>query len=305
MTGRSFCATMNSVIHMKRWLLMLLAALMLTGCAPNQETQSPEIDLSLSVSLAEPLKYLSYLEIDEGYSIYASAITQGEEYQYAVYELSAPFQEDPNSVFRGPRYDGKSIYWQVLVLKYGEVVTVFREEDNPLAGPIPDVDTLVVETDINFDGKNDILLWQGHFGVQGASHYSCYLASENGFSRCNDFSYIPNPNLDRMSEVIMGCWRNSAASHGWSLYRFEDGDLKELAVLTHEPAEIIDSDHYIMGWQEELLIDGHWQTCDLHRTDDPDYDIRSAQRLFGESSFWHLDSDRWETVYWMHHEPYD
>lgn len=297
---------MKAVIHMKRWFLLLLTALFLTGCAqPEADPEFPKIDLRLSVSLATPLKYRSYLEIDEGYSIYASAMTQGEEYQYAVYELSAPFQADPNSDLIVPRYDGKSIYWQVVVLKDEKVVAVLREEDNPFAGPIPNVDTLVVETDVNFDGKNDILLWQGHFGAQGASYYSCYLAAENDFSPCTDFSYIPNPNLDRTSEIIMGCWRNSAASHGWSLYRFEDGDLKELAVLTHEPAEIIDSNNYIMGWQEELLIDGHLQTCDLLRTDDPDYDARSAQRLFGESSFWHLDSDRWETVYWMHHEPYN
>lgn len=87
--------------------------------------------------------------------------------------------------------------------------------------------------DVNFDNLPDLLVCTGHHGNQGALTYYCFLQTENGFVESPTFTDIPNPEIDAENQLIRSQWRNSAASHGWAEYKYQD----DIYVMNREGRE--------------------------------------------------------------------
>lgn len=120
--------------------------------------------------------------------------------------------------------------------------------------------------DINFDGNKDIILDCGEFGNQ-ALHYEfgwIWNPKEENYQLAESYLTIENPSTDQKQKVIRSNWRNSADSHGWAIYQYEDGEFVMRSRLTEDflmpneiPAELnAPDDATVIRWVEEIFEDG-------------------------------------------------
>lgn len=92
--------------------------------------------------------------------------------------------------------------------------------------------------DVNFDGLSDLLICTGHHGAQGLLTYYCFLQTGDGFEEAPSFTEIPNPAVDADNRLILSQWRNSAASHSWAEFGYQDNTY----VMYRELREDLDYD---------------------------------------------------------------
>lgn len=261
----------------------------------EEETGSDtnESDAEEASELVFNEEYLPYIEIDENCKIYAYTEISGEEYDYAVFGIS-PIETDEE---RYNRYSN-ILYFETVVLKDNAIITVLRDDSY---GDIysDDFEQIVVEEDVNFDGKNDILVLQGHSGTQGLVTYTCYLQNESGFELCPSFSKIENPKVNSEDEVILASWRNWAASHGWEMYYYIDGEFVGKEMLTEEPANqsYSSEEDILWSWTIKELIDGKWVTTDYFTEEDYDEDYLHQYMVYGADAHWDIGQDKWESLY--------
>lgn len=80
--------------------------------------------------------------------------------------------------------------------------------------------------DINFDGIKDIVLDSGSQGTGAVSYDLAWIWDrESGeYTECESYRGIQNPSVDKKQKLIRSSWRNGAASHGFGIYRYEDGE---------------------------------------------------------------------------------
>ena len=242
----------------------------------------PEID-----PVSVKTEHLSYVIIDEGYLVVEYAEYSGAEYKYSIYEIE--------SIDDGNEHQ-RDIYWIVIVLKEGDIIFTFRQDLDMWANNMPRgsiAEGLIREADVDFDGKNDILIWKGHFGTQGAIAFACYLQRNDGFEDCPSFENIPNPAIDADEKVILGSWRNWAASHSSAIYRFVDGEFIETERLTSTVDTSIKEKDVIV-WTDEIFIDGKWEIREYTREDDIGVDA-AYEKFYGEDSYWRMSDKRWKS----------
>ena len=85
----------------------------------------------------------------------------------------------------------------------------------------PSADGVIMETDVNFDGHTDVLLFRGVLGAQGIDFYDCWISDGSRLVRCEGFEEIPNPYVNTESKLIYGHIRDGAAAYYDLLYRVE------------------------------------------------------------------------------------
>ncbi len=154
--------------------------------------------------------------------------------------------------------------------------------------------------DVNFDGKDDILVNNGHFGNQGLVTYTCFLNKDGAYERNESFADISNPAVDNENKKILSTWRNWAASHSWAMYVYDGTDYVMTDCLTEE--EIIS---YSSGneqneevWQYTIeQLAGNEMVKDEVFTTQNYSDEEIDEMIFDENSFWGLTSDKWRTLY--------
>ena len=78
-----------------------------------------------------------------------------------------------------------------------------------------------METDVNFDGHPDVLLFMGVLGAQGIDFYDCWISDGSRLVRCEGFEEIPNPYVDSESKLIYGHVRDGAAAYYDLQYRVD------------------------------------------------------------------------------------
>lgn len=161
---------------------------------------------------------------------------------------------------------------------------------------MPDVDPerKLVYTDVDFDGKPDLLVCSGHWGSQGALHYDCFVRREKGFERCASFGEIRNPGVDTEHKQILSSWRIWAAAHGWGVYEYRDGGYVLTKTLVEEPApdSPLDKENTIWQWTEE---EGR-ETTAVWRSDEFTKE-EIEDLIYNENSDWGIMTDRWRTLY--------
>ncbi|MDE6363230.1 MAG: hypothetical protein K2L86_03030 [Lachnospiraceae bacterium] len=143
-----------------------------------------------------------------------------------------------------------------------------------------------VYTDVNFDGLPDLLICSGHHGAQGALSYYCFLQTTEGFAESPTFTDIPNPAIDAENKLILSQWRNSAASHSWAEYAYENHSYILKREL-REQAEY-EGEQTIWIWTVNDIEIGRSSRL----TDDEIADL-----LYTENSDWQIAGDRWRTLY--------
>ena len=140
--------------------------------------------------------------------------------------------------------------------------------------------------DVNFDTVPDLLICTGHHGNQGALTYYCFLQTDTGFVEAPTFSDIPNPSIDAENQLILSQWRNSAASHSWAEYKYEDN----IFVLSRELREelLVVSDEEIWIWTvngEEVGRSNELSKAEIENL------------LYNDNSEWNLSHSRWQILY--------
>jgi len=204
--------------------------------------------------------------------------------------------------------DGERVY--ELIVTDSEVQLFLSERRNsdyfflksyPIQDRLPNISGGLIITDVNFDGYKDILVAQGYFGAQGLVKYTCYLCSDDTYILNESFSEISNPSLDITNSKVLGTWRNSAASHSWSMYSYINGAFTEIERLTQEPKILkttkedgLEVDIEIWIHTIEHFIDGNTESEVYPASDYTDDEW--FEMFYGEDSFWGLLSDKWRTL---------
>lgn len=139
--------------------------------------------------------------------------------------------------------------------------------------------------DVNYDGILDFLICTGSHGNQGALTYYCFLQTENGFVESPTFTDIMNPAIDAENELILSQWRNSAASHSWAEFQYQDN-----AYVMHRELreEIWDAEENIWIWTVNGEVVGRSDELSAEEIED---------LLYNENSEWEILGDRWQTLY--------
>lgn len=149
--------------------------------------------------------------------------------------------------------------------------------------------------DVNFDGQQDILIDNGHFGNQLLVTYTCFLNQNGTYERCTSFTRISDPTIDFNNKKILSVWRNWAASHSWAMYVFDGADYIMTDCLTKSmvlSSEEKDSDEEVWKYTIEKLIDNEMQEIEMFTTKDYTKE-QIEERFYSENSYWELLSDKW------------
>ena len=145
--------------------------------------------------------------------------------------------------------------------------------------------------DVNFDDVPDLLVCSGHHGNQGLVTYYCFLQTDAGFVESPTFTNIPNPAVDTENKLILGQWRNSAVSHSWAKYKYQDHAYvldKELREDAEAPEGAKDAGDYIWVWTVNGEVIGRTDELSESEIDD---------LIINENSEWRIADDKWRTIY--------
>ena len=145
--------------------------------------------------------------------------------------------------------------------------------------------------DVNFDDVPDLLICTGHHGNQGLVTYYCFLQTDTGFEEAPTFTAIANPSVDTENKLILSQWRNSAVSHSWAEYKYQDNVYildRELREDAEAPEGAKDASDYIWVWTVNGEVIG--RSDELSESEIIDL-------IYNENSEWRIADDRWRTIY--------
>ncbi len=137
--------------------------------------------------------------------------------------------------------------------------------------------------DISFDGIKDIILNAGNYGnAQTNYEFGWIWDKESGeYKECESYRGIENPYADEKQKLVRSSWRNGAVSHGFAIYRYEDGEF----VMKSEMEESLLYDDEIPADLEVPEGAEVWQWVETIYGDDGEKETRSfmAVKLSGEN----------------------
>lgn len=168
----------------------------------------------------------------------------------------------------------------------GEEVQILHVEAEGRDGTWVSAERKFEYGDVNFDGLPDLLICGGRYGVQGVLKYYCFLRTENGFAEAPSFTDISNPKADAESELVLGQWRNSADSHSWAEYKYQNGTYVLIRELREDTC--YQSDQAVRVWTINGIEVGRSDLLSEEGIED---------LLYNENSEWKLDGDRWRMKY--------
>lgn len=274
------------------FLILSCILFLLVGCTGESRNESnPLTKKEDSVTPPEVVydsALLPYISIQEGYYIADYGKSLGENYSYAVFNMCRDDDtEDTPRVY---------LYWEIVVMQENDVITVLHVEKGEYGDNLPTSSEMVIETDVNFDGKHDILICLGHFGSQGFVTYKCFLSTDDGFVHCPGFTEIANPALDNANLVIRSQWRNSSTSHSWGIFKFIKDEFVETERLTEAAIYNAETGELIWSWSEDVFFEGKWQTKAYYTENDFDSET-IENKLYEPDSYWGLDQSKWNTLF--------
>jgi Protein of unknown function (DUF3298). len=173
--------------------------------------------------------------------------------------------------------------------------TLILVQASPVVNRIGNADGGFILVDVDFDGQEDVLVKNGHFGAQGAVTYSCFLQRDKAFVENESFSDIANPAVDAENQLILSTWRNWAASHSWAEFSYQKGAYVMTRKLTEELRADYLPDEEIWVYTEEARINGKMQTVSEIET--RNYTDEEILEMFhAPESDWGLWGDKWRTL---------
>lgn len=280
-------------------LLCLLCTLWsISGCAANAPAEPakalheeasvsaagsrPASDGALSAPADYGKELAPYITVPPGYAAVDSAAFSGSLYSGAVF-------------FFRSETDEEDLQWLIPVFREGQFLEVLSIRAEEHGGAFPPAGNLVRELDADFDGQPDLLLGLGHFGAQGALRHKCYLTRDDHLELCPSFSEILNPALDPACQAVLSSWRNNAVSHGYGVWRFQDGAFVMTERLTEAPAPDSPLDDLIWTWTEETLEKDIWKIQNFYSAAVYNSDAIEAL-IYGPQSHWGIMEPRWNRL---------
>ena len=233
--------------------------------------------------------YLDYFEVEDGYYIVNNIEIAGEQFDFVVYELREMDENEWGQI---------DWYFMVVVKQDGIVWDVLHHPSYPPTQP--GIHRIVVEVDINFDGLNDVLLFQGAIGNSAWRNYYAYLQLDGALV---EVEFPGNPWLDWEREIVLSAYRSGAAWHAWQEHVWVDNELVTVAILERDAREIgvtpenLREGYRLIIFTEKLLVNDQWQERELciYMSDDwsyhevcnvEDYDVSLYQEIFGINPRW-------------------
>ena len=116
---------------------------------------------------------------------------------------------------------GEVMEWTVEVTDGEGMKEILNASVDETSIYFPAADGVVYETDVNFDGHPDVLLFRGVLGAQGIDFYDCWISDGSRLVRCEGFEEIPNPYVDAGNKLIYGHVRDGAAAYYTLQYRVD------------------------------------------------------------------------------------
>jgi len=213
--------------------------------------------------------YLNYFEIEDGFHIVDNFNISGTQFDFVIYDIQ-PIDENE-----------WGFHLAIVVIKDGEVLDIIYNRDRWSEN------ISVLEMDVDFDGKMDIVIFLGYDGAQGARTYNIYLQRDKGFLSAPIL--VSNPIFDIENQLVLTTWRNAAWSHSRFIYRFV-GD--EFVAVEHLLTEIVPSeeegvsDQYL--WHHTILVGDEWQVYESYTTTEGyGYHSNSYWREYWFGERWH------------------
>ena len=244
----SFFLGRTSVEHEKQPIIPT-ATVKATTAVP---TETPTPTSSLSQEMEEVYNLLDSLF--DSYEIKKFVTLNGKNHTYYTYTIR---------VLTGHRFVQ---YMQLVFVVNGievvDIISVYANVHDMFSSILADKKYApVLEADVNFDGKEDLLIYCGGSGVRYVESYECYLQTNyDGFENCPSYGYIPNPKIDAELKGIRGYIQDGAMSHSGTVYQYIDGNFEIVEQMT-EFFYIEDENGNIKDWESsywvvEKLIDG-------------------------------------------------
>ena len=141
------------------------------------------------------------------------------------------------------------------------------------ATPLIDVEKNVLEgfvvEDLNFDGYKDLRLIEFLPAGPNVPYLVWfYDAGQNRFIATNLFADIPSPEVDVLNRQIVSRWRNGAAEHGVSYYKYENSRL----ILVRETSQThVDESRFrlvVRELQNGVMVEVKNELVDIGPLDD-------------------------------------
>ena len=115
-----------------------------------------------------------------------------------------------------------------------------------------DKDMPVIETDVNFDRKPDVLILKEY---DDYAIYTCYLGTDDGLVYCSAFEKISDPVINREKQIIQSVLTDGTIFTTGVVYQFVSGKLIETENLIWKEKQ--DEDYTLYNeWTLEKLVDG-------------------------------------------------
>ncbi len=120
-------------------------------------------------------------------------------------------------------YEHKRDYFFYVDDEIGAIVVTYPSSDEVGAGRYV-YDACDFEAkleDVNFDGLDDLVIFLGHSGAQGAMVNCVYLNYGGVFAYNASFEQIPNYQIDKDKNLIIGSYRGDANTHVECSYKYD------------------------------------------------------------------------------------
>lgn len=132
--------------------------------------------------------------------------------------------------------DGKVDYWRIDVYDENGSSFDYRIEAviDPDSSYIPEAEDLLLERDVNFDGKMDIVVLKGVLGAQAVRYEKAYIRSGEAFEEVIGYDEIPEAMPCALDGKIYGTIRDGAAAYIEVCYEIIGNRVNKLGEIRYE-----------------------------------------------------------------------
>lgn len=186
-----------------------------------------------------------------------------------------------------------SVYWNISIMKGDKEIQKISQSLDKNVLSKPDISELIAEEDVDFDGKKDLLIFQGHFGIQGIASYKCYINNSGGssgqaFKILEGFKDIPNPSIDYNKKLIQSSNRENASTYVYSIYKIDNTKDVE-HIIKESSLKITNKENGLSDCIEYKLQDGQMQIVKEQN------DI-NIQDVYCNDGYFDIGSINWQSI---------
>ena len=119
-------------------------------------------------------------------------------------------------------------YATIAVQKNASTITTLKVENDEWGDEFPSASNMINEEDVNFDGRQDILVKLGQFGENADNRYKCYIDNAENLEYCNGFEQIDNPDVYSDMQMIVGYAKGDSDLVTYNRYEYIDNSIENI-----------------------------------------------------------------------------